>query len=210
MNTQIFNIHALTPAQTYALAKALENGTVAVFATDTVYGLGTGAQDELAVQKIYTLKNRPTTQPLQLLVAGLEEAQQVAVFPHGAKRVAQLYWPGGLTLILPPTPAGRSLLRGSTGLGLRVPAFGPLRQILALMNIPLACTSANAHNQPVLTHEDEVVRAFNTRVDYILLGGTLSPTASSVLDGTVTPPKILREGSIAAQDLLKTWRNIPR
>ena len=201
MKTQILKCSELTGEQIKEVARALVRGAIAVFATDTVYGLGTGAFCEQSVQKIYTIKQRPATQPLQLLVADMASAQRVAQFSQGAKRVAQKYWPGGLTLIVPPSPAGKELLRGANGLGLRVPDYQPLQQVLSAMRVPLASTSANLHGQPVLTQEQEVLDTFDGSVDYILLGGTLSPMASSVLDASVTPAKLLRPGSILKTDL---------
>ncbi len=184
-----------------ALAQALDAGAVAVFATDTVYGIGTGAFCENAIKKICTIKNRPVTQPLQILVPNVARAEQIAQFTPDALRVAQTYWPGGLTLIVPPTPQGRPLLRGVVGLGIRIPACEPLCKVLAYMQHPLCSTSANVHGQPVLTDEASVLETFDGRVDYIWLGGTLSPTASSVLDVTTDPARLLREGGILRNDL---------
>ena len=201
MKTQILK----DKANATVLARALEQGAVAVFATDTVYGVGTGAFCETAVQKIYTIKQRPVAQPLQILVGSVEQAQQIAQFSPAALRVAHKYWPGGLTLIVPPTQEGKPLLRGAKGLGLRVPAYEPLCRVLSQMRMPLCSTSANVHGQPVLTDETSVLDTFDGQVDYILLGGTLSPTASSVLDVTVNPARLLREGSILKQDLQQVW-----
>ncbi len=206
--TTILNAQTLTSAQAATLARALDNGAVAVLATDTVYGIGTGAFCETSVQKIYTIKQRPATQPLQILVADVVQAQRIAQFSPAAARVAQAYWPGGLTLILPPTDSGKVWLRGASGLGIRVPAYQPLRQILAQMDMPLCSTSANLHGQPVLTDEKDVLNTFKGTVDYIVLDGTLSPTASTVLDVTVTPARLLREGSILKQDLARVY-NVP-
>ena len=203
--TTIFNVKTLTPAQTADLAHALDNGALVVFATDTVYGIGTGAFCETSVQKIYTIKKRPATQPLQILVADASQARKIVQFSPGVAQVAKTYWPGGLTLILPPTDGGKALLRGASGLGIRVPAYEPLRRILAQMNGPLCSTSANLHGQPVLTDEKDVLRTFDGHVDYILLGGTLSPVASTVLDVTVCPAQLLREGSILKQDLARVY-----
>lgn len=203
--TTIFNAATLTPAQTADLARALDRGALAVFATDTVYGIGTGAFCETSVQKIYTIKKRPATQPLQILVGSVTQAQRIAQFSPQATQVAKTYWPGGLTLILPPTDSGKAFLRGGSGLGIRVPAYEPLRQILAQMQRPLCSTSANLHGQPVLTREQEVLDTFNGQVDYIIVGGTLSPTASSVLDVTVQPARLLREGCILKKDLARIY-----
>ncbi len=203
--TTILKADTLTDTQTADLARALDNGAIAVFATDTVYGIGAGAFCETAVQKIYTIKKRPATQPLQILTADVAQAGRIARFSPPTERVAQVYWPGGLTLILPPTQEGKTLLRGAAGLGIRVPAYEPLRRVLAQMRGPLCSTSANLHGQPVLTDESSVLRTFDGLVDFVLLDGTLSPTASSVLDVTVTPARLLREGSILKQDLVRVY-----
>ncbi|MBR2081563.1 MAG: threonylcarbamoyl-AMP synthase [Elusimicrobiaceae bacterium] len=201
MKTQILKCRELTDGQIKQLAGDLSNGAVAVFATDTVYGIGTGALCESSVQKIYALKNRPLTQPLQLLVADLKQAQQIVVLTEPILRVAKVYWPGGLTLILPASEAGKPLLRGAVGLGLRIPKYVPLCQVLARMDMPLTSTSANLHGQSVLTDETTVIDTFEGRVDYILTDGILSPTASTVLDVTGEPTRLLREGSVSKEDL---------
>ena len=201
MKTQIFNAAEITSRQICQLAADLAADAVAVFATDTVYGMGTGAFCEPSVQKIYTIKKRPSTQPLQLLVADVAAAQRISLMSDGVVRLAQTYWPGGLTLILPSNAAGQPLLRGAQGLGLRVPAHPVLRQILAAMSMPLASTSANLHGQPVLTQEAAVLQTFDGQVDYMVLDGTLSPTASAVLDVTANPARLLRAGEISKIDL---------
>lgn len=203
--TTILKADTLTDTQAADLARALDNGAVAVFATDTVYGIGAGAFCETAVQKIYTIKKRPATQPLQILTASIAQTKQIAQLVPGAQQLAQTYWPGGLTLILSPTQEGKALLRGAAGLGIRVPAYAPLRRVLTQMRGPLCSTSANLHGQPVLTDEQSVLSTFDGRVDFMLLGGTLSPTASSVLDVTTTPARLLREGSILKQDLTRVY-----
>ena len=204
MKTQIFNTRTLTPDTIRPFAIALEQGALAVFATDTVYGLGTGALCEAAVRQIYALKQRPLTQPLQLLAASEAAAHRWAQFPPGAQSLARAYWPGALTLILPPTPAGRPLLRNAQGLGIRVPNDLFLQQLLAAMNQPICATSANLHGQPVLTDEQAVVDTFSGRVDYLFVNATLHPTPSSVVDFTSPQPHLLREGALSKTQLEKT------
>ena len=208
MMTQICNIRTLTDAQIAAVAHALSGGAVAVYATDTVYGIGTGAFCEESVQRIYTLKNRQAGQPLQLLVGSLLHALKIASFGPGALHAAQVFWPGGLTLIVPPSPAGKPLLRGSQALGIRVPAHLPLLRILVQMNMPLASTSANLHGQAVLTREEDVLNFFDGKVEYILTDGTLSPLASTVLDATCLPYTVLRAGSIDPKELRCVYEDV--
>ena len=206
MQTKILPFNALSATQLTEVAHALEQGAVAVLATDTVYGLATGAFCESAIQHIYALKERPAHMPLQLLVASAAAALQVSQMSEPVHQVATTFWPGGLTLILPPSPAGQPLLRGFSGLGIRVPAHPNLQALLQQLKMPLACTSANVHGQPVLTQEKEVISQFDGRVDFIITDGTLSPTASTVLDATVTPPRVLRVGTISKEELARVYQ----
>ena len=197
MTARIFNASNMTDAQLKEVARALDNGAVAVFPTDTVYGMGCGAFCQMAVEKIYALKQRPSTQPLQLLVSGWEQAKRVAQFSAGAARLAREFWPGALTLIVPASAEGKMLLRGAKGLGLRVPAYTTLLKILQNMENPLCATSANLHGQAVLTEEESLENLFGAQVDFIIKGGILSPVASVVVDATdENAPRLLREGSI--------------
>ncbi len=199
--TQLFNASNLTQAQLTALAGQISRGAVCVLPTDTVYGLGTGAYCEDAIKQLYELKNRPKTIPFQLLTASLERARQIAIFSPQAQRLAHAFWPGALTLIVPATPAGKPLLRGFAGLGIRVPGNNFLVQLLDRLSMPLACTSANLHGQAVLTQETQLAHTFNGKVDFIIGAGTLQPTPSSVVDMTGSTPVLVREGGIAKAQL---------
>ena len=206
MKTQIYNFQTLAPEQESQLAQALSQGAVAVFATDTVYGIGTGAFCSESVSRIYALKKRPATQPLQLLVPSLMHAQRIARFNAGALRVARTFWPGGITLLVPPSEEGQALLRGSQALGIRVPAHLPLLRILMQMSMPMASTSANLHASPVLTREEDVLNTFDGQVEYMLVSGTLSPTASTVLDVTTHVMHVVRAGEISHKELARVHR----
>ena len=207
MKTKIYNIRQLTDAQIAQVAADLSAGAVAVFATDTVYGIGTGALCEESIARIYTLKKRPASQPLQLLTFDFLHVQQWVEFSPGALLVAQVFWPGALTLIVPPSEKGKAFLRGGKALGFRVPVYLPLLHILARMEMPLASTSANLHGSPTLTREEEVVKQFDTKVEYILTDGTLSPLASTVLDATSPQANVLRVGSISQEELLSVFED---
>jgi len=164
--TRIFNVADVTPEAVSLAAREIEDGAVAVVPTDTVYGIGTGAFCEASIERIYKIKERPATSPLQILTGSLEQARKTATFTPGAERLAQAFWPGGLTMILPPSEKGRALTRGFAGLGLRIPGNAFLVSLLSAMEAPLACTSANLHGQPVLTDEAEVLKTFDGKVDF--------------------------------------------
>lgn len=205
--TRIFSSSDVTFEIISRVAQEIAAGALAVVPTDTVYGIGTGAFCEASIQQIYKIKERPATSPLQILTGSLEQARAVAEFSPEAERLAKKFWPGGLTLILPPTVQGRALTRGFAGLGLRVPGNTFLVRLLQAMPGPLACTSANLHGQPVLTQEKDVLETFDGKVDFIFLGGTLSPTASSVVDVTAGP-LLLRQGSVPRAELESVWGGV--
>ena len=100
--TKSYKLAELTADELAHIARHLAQGALAVLATDTVYGLGTGAFCEGTIARICALKKRPLSQPMQLLVPSVAAAEKLAVLPDPARRLAQMYWPGALTLILPP------------------------------------------------------------------------------------------------------------
>ena len=193
--TRIFNLADITPQEIIELARALEKGAVVALPTDTVYGLATGARCEDSILRIYQLKNRPANNPLQLLAGSTEQARQIAQFSPDAEKLAKRFWPGALTMVLPPLAEGQALTRGFAGLGIRVPGNKFLQILLKEMSGVLACTSANVHGQKSITQEEVLMDAFNGQVDYIIKAGTLSPAASSVVDLTGSP-RLLREEAI--------------
>ena len=200
MKTQIFPINTLTDEQLSQVARAVENGALVALATDTVYGLAANAFDEKAITRIYRLKERPSGMALQILLSCVQAAQKIVRWDDRAEKLAQAYWPGALTMILPANEMGKPLLRGFGGLGLRVPAHAGLLRFLAALQVPLACTSANVHGQPVITTEKELMDFCEGEADFILTGGTLSPVASSVVDLTAKA-ELLREGALSRLEL---------
>lgn len=201
--SRIFRIDGLTETQLLQTAAQIDEGAVAAFATDTVYGIGTQAFDEDAIARIYQIKGRPSQMPMQILLGSIACAQEITAWGEEADKLARAFWPGGLTMILPANAKGRPLLRSFSGLGLRVPAHPFLRDLLNRMKNPLASTSANLHGSPVITREEDLLQFLETKADIILLGGDLSCVASSVVDLT-SVPKLLREGAVSRLALEKT------
>ena len=200
MKTKICPIDHLTQARLLALVQDLQAGAVAVVPTDTVYGLAASAFNERAIARIYGIKQRPAGVALQILIGSTDQAKQITQWTPQAQHLAQAFWPGGLTLILRPNEKGEILRRGFEGLGLRVPAHKGLLRVLQACSGPLACTSANLHEQPVITQEEKLKEFFDGKVEWILTGGDLTAAASSVLDIT-KEPKLLREGALSRQSL---------
>lgn len=200
MQTRIFKTSEVTAEELEKAVNAIEKGALAVLPTDTVYGVGTGAFCEESILKIYQLKQRPTDTPFQILTGSVEQAREVACFSEQAEKCAHHFWPGALTMIMPPKEKGRALTRGFEGLGIRVPKNDFLVKLLNRLAGPMACTSANVHGQPTLLDEKNILETFNGKVDFIFLGGTLSPVASSVINLMGTPT-LIREGGISREKL---------
>src|SRR5215469_4264798 len=126
-------------------AQILREGGLVVFPTETVYGLGANALDGGAVRKIYKLKGRPTTSPLIVHVASIEQARELAAewLPE-AERLARQYWPGPLTLVVPKKPSiPDEVTAGLPTVGLRMPHHPVALELLLAAEIPVAAPSAN-------------------------------------------------------------------
>lgn len=203
MKSLICHIEQMTPAQLEQAAALIDGGAVAVYPTDTVYGIGACAFDEAAIQRIYAIKQRPAGAALQILIGAAQQARQITRWSADAEKLSCAFWPGALTMILPANEKGAPLLRGFVGLGLRVPAHTALARLLGTLKNPLASTSANLHGRPVFTREEEVTEFFDGKADVIFTGGTLGAAASSVLDLTGSSPVLKREGALSRSALEK-------
>ena len=181
-----------TKAGLQRAAQLLRSGAVVAFPTDTVYGLGASADDEVAQKRIFQIKGRPVGLPLILMVAAESQLEGLVHVDSRAEAYMRRWWPGPLTLIL----HGK---RGGT-LGVRIPkhkvALGLLRHAG-----PLMTTSANLHGrEPAMSAEE----ASALEGVMAVLDGGVAPggTASSVLDLTGPEPHVLREGAIPTPQLL--------
>jgi tRNA threonylcarbamoyl adenosine modification protein (Sua5/YciO/YrdC/YwlC family) len=173
-------------------AQLLRSGSVLAFPTDTVYGLGASADDEVARRRIYQIKGRPVGLPLILMVAAESELEGYVHVDSRAEAMMRRWWPGPLTLILHA--------KGGGTLGVRIPkhkvALGLLRH-----SGPLMTTSANLHGrEPAMSAEE----AGNLAGVMAVVDGGAAPggTASTVLDLTGPEPHVLREGAIPTPELL--------
>jgi L-threonylcarbamoyladenylate synthase len=184
------------------LAKAIRillEGGVAAFPTETFYGLGADARNEKAVGKIFLIKGRDFRNPIALIVADDREVSPlVEEIPAAAKILMQTFWPGPLTLIFRAAPSVSSRLTGGTGkIGIRVSSHPIARLLAAGLAGPLTATSANLSGGSECSSADAVIRALGDLPDAVIDGGsTAGGVGSTILDVTVSPPRILREGAI--------------
>ncbi len=185
-------------------ARALSSGQIVAVPTDTVYGLAADPFRTGAADRIFTLKRRPRDVELPVLVADEDQALSLAsAVPPVARRLMSRFWPGALTIILPRDPElTADLGTDDATIGVRCPAH-PVPRALCDVAGPLATTSANRHGEPPLTTAGDVAAAFGKAVPLVLDGGVCSGKPSTVVDCTGREPKLLREGAIPWEEILR-------
>ncbi len=199
---------AVTEAAIARAAELMTAGRLVAFPTETVYGLGTRADDAKAVRRIYAAKGRPATKPLSVLVSSAAAARAAALhWSDLADQLAAAFWPGPLTLVVLRTElVADDVVAGGETVALRVPDHSAALRLLRACPFPIAAPSANLSGQPPATSANEVVDSLGGRISLVLDGGpTLVKTPSTVLDLTSLEGRgvILRQGAISAAELAK-------
>ena len=180
-------------------AEILREGGLVAVPTETVYGLAGNGTDERVIEKIYEVKGRPSVKPLPLMVSGPESIRRFCPeAPDLALRLAERFWPGPLTLVLPSGPEIPKLLRaGGKTVGLRCPRKEETLSLLRALDFPLAVPSANLSGEKSPTSAEEVLKVFDGKIEAVIDGGACDlGEASTVLDLSVRPPVILRQGAL--------------
>jgi tRNA threonylcarbamoyl adenosine modification protein (Sua5/YciO/YrdC/YwlC family) len=189
------------PTSLDTAAALLGAGLVVAIPTDTVYGLAARLDADAPVEALFAAKRRPASVPIAVLCASSAEAVRLAArWPPAAARLAERHWPGPLTVVVDADPVLVARLGSQRGIGLRVPGDARCRALLARTG-PLAVTSANAHGAPPATTAAEVVE-LGAGVAAVVDGGTCGGPVSTVVDLTVAPPTVVREGAVAASEVL--------
>ena len=180
----------------------LQRGGIVAYLTDTVYGLAVAARLPQAAVNLYGLKGRPTDKAMPLIIGAPEQLSGVArALPVYAEALMAAFWPGPLTLLLPPHPNLPAALLGNTGrIGVRWPD-SPLSQGLALrVGGAITASSANRSGAAAALNAAEVEAQLAPDIDLVLDAGTAhNPQVSTVLDVTVEPPRVIRAGRISRQ-----------
>lgn len=182
----------------------LHRGGLVAFPTETVYGLGANALDANAVARIFAAKGRPTYDPLIVHVLNASAARAVArEWPEAADRLAEAFWPGPLTLVVPKRPLVPDIATaGLDTVAVRVPSHPVAVAILEAATVPIAAPSANRFTELSPTRAEHVARALGDRVDLIVDGGpTTVGIESTVVDLSGERPVVLRPGTIPAPAL---------
>ena len=182
----------------------LSNGKLVAIPTETVYGLGADAKNPMAVQKIYTVKGRPATNPLIIHIPHCEAMTEWAIdIPESAWKLASAFWPGPLTLILNRHPSVPKIVTGGQDtVALRVPSHPLTLALLTRFGGGIAAPSANRYGRISPTTAQHVKEGLGDAVDYILDGGPCTVGIESTIISLVgASPVILRYGSISAREI---------
>jgi L-threonylcarbamoyladenylate synthase len=200
-------LDAADPLAVRAAAQALAAGELLAFPTETVYGLGARADDAAAVQRIFRTKGRPAAHPLIVHTADLVQARRfAALWPPVAQALAEVFWPGPLTLIVPREPSLAAEAAGGQGsIGLRVPAHPVARTLLqqALqLGVPgVAAPSANRFGRVSATRAAHVVEEFAAELRVLDGGECPGGIESAIVDCTGPQPALLRPGQLQRAQL---------
>lgn len=180
-------------------------GQLVAFPTDTVYGVAAIATSPSAVSRLYVAKGRPPEKAIPVLLANVDELETVVSEVSPLVRcLISVFWPGGLTLILPKSKAVPSEVSPSATVAVRVPDLALSRQIITAVGTPLAVTSANrsGHRSPCTAME--VMTQLGGSIAAIVDGGNCPHgLPSTILDCTLNPPRVLRVGAIPIERLRK-------
>jgi len=187
----------------------LRGGGIVALPTDTVYGIGVALGTPGGIEALFAAKDRPPERGIALLIADAQQAATIAEWPARAAALAAAFWPGGLTLVLPQRAdvAWPPVLTGGAAtIGLRVPDHDAPRALAAAVG-PLPTTSANRSGQPEARDAAAIVAQLGDAIALVLDGGPArGGPASTVVDCSVEPPRILRQGAIGADAIAAALR----
>jgi L-threonylcarbamoyladenylate synthase len=202
--SQMARIVPATQENIALAAKEILAGNLVAFPTETVYGLGANALDESAVAKIFAAKGRPATNPIIVHVAGIEGLEDLcATVPVNAYKLAEAFWPGPLTLVLPKSGLVPDIVTaGGATVGIRMPNHPVALGLIKASGVPIAAPSANRSEEISPTTAQHVADSLGDWIDLILDGGACDVgIESTVLDLSSDKPRILRPGQITAAQI---------
>ncbi|MBQ6839627.1 MAG: threonylcarbamoyl-AMP synthase [Oscillospiraceae bacterium] len=202
MNTQV--LPATAPEAAATAAEIIKNGGLVAIPTETVYGLGANGLDPEAVAKIFAAKGRPQDNPLILHICGAEQIEEYCHhIPQAAYDLAQRFWPGPLTMVLPAKSCvPKCTTAGLPTVAVRCPDSTVTREIIRLSGVPIAAPSANISGKPSTTTAQHVLHDHNGKIPLIVDGGASRVgVESTIVDLSEERPRLLRPGGITPEQL---------
>ncbi|MCI5485915.1 MAG: threonylcarbamoyl-AMP synthase [Clostridiales bacterium] len=197
---------ASDPATPEIAAGIIRRGGLVAIPTETVYGLGANGLDEAAVASIFAAKGRPQDNPLILHVAEPKEMEKFChSIPESAYALADKFWPGPLTMVLPARDVvPKRTTAGLSTVAVRCPDNDATRAIIHLSGVPIAAPSANLSGKPSTTTAEHVLHDHDGKIDAIVDGGPCRVgVESTIVDLTEERPRLLRPGGITPEQLLE-------
>ncbi|NBZ86986.1 L-threonylcarbamoyladenylate synthase [Stagnihabitans tardus] len=181
-------------------ARLLAEGQLVAFPTETVYGLGADATNDLAVAGIFAAKGRPRFNPLIAHVSSLEMAEEIARFDARALALAREFWPGPLTLVLPTVGRVSPLVTADLPtVALRFPAHPTARALIAALGRPVAAPSANPSGKVSPTRAAHVLAGLSGRIAAVIDDGACAVGVESTILGVFEEITLLRPGGLAVE-----------
>ncbi len=183
-------------------ANIIKQGGIVIFPTETVYGIGTNALNEIAVRKLYEIKKRPLSKPISLLVSDMDMVHRVAKDITDVEyKLMEKYFPGPFTIILKKKDIVPDIVTSNQDtVGIRMPNHEITQKLIKYANVPIATPSANISGKPSGTNLHTIFKDFEGKVDYIIDDGEsplgLASTIVKVIDGI---PHVLRQGSLTIE-----------
>lgn len=206
MSGRVVNIDPEKP-QEEVIAEAvhiIKHGGVVAFPTRSLYGLGVDALNPKAVQKIFEIKKRPLDKPILVLINNTDAIKTVARdISSSANQIINHLWPGNVTIVLEAKPGIPNELTAGTGkIGVRLPQHPVASALVKEFGSPITGTSANISGQQGCSRVSVFDEEITSKLNLILDAGTLKEAkASTIVDTTIHPPKILREGEVLAKEI---------
>lgn len=205
-SVRVARIYRGTPRNLAMLAGVLARGGLVATPSETVYGLAGNALDPKACRAIFRAKRRPANDPLIVHIATWKQLEQVSIPSIAAKKLADAFWPGPLTLVLPKKPCVPAVATsGGNSVAVRMPRHPLFRQLIELSGCPLAAPSANPFGYISPTMASHVRDGLGDRIGHILDGGPCEIGLESTIVDLRSPnaPTILRPGAISSHDVAR-------
>ena len=206
MSIRVVNVDptAPRPERLELAVEVLRAGDIVVIPTETFYGLAGDPFNPGTVARLNDLKRKPQDSPVLLLASDLEQVPTVAGhLPDSFHVLAETFWPGPLTLVVPASPDMPTDISGGRGtVGIRIPGLALPRRLAQAFGRPITGVSANVYGEPPCRTAVDVVRALPEGIGLVLDGGSAAGgTPSTIVDLCVEPPRVLREGAVPSSAL---------
>ena len=191
------------------VARTIRQGGIAVFPTETVYGIGTNGLKENSVKRLYEVKQRPLNKPISLLVNGTDMINEIAQdITDLEKALIREFFPGPLTIILKKKDIVPNIVTANSNMvGVRMPSNEIALKLIEYAGVPIATPSANISGKPSGTNMEDIMKDFEGKVDYFIDDGPskigISSTIVQVIDGV---PHILRQGKITEEQIMNIYK----